>query len=225
MWATCKNKKIAKKIHAVRSRRQRQAALCRALPPSGKEDPSTTARCRCSRVCRLRVRVGPGSYRHRSQIRAGPGKGQPPDPGGRSLAEPSAKVVPCAPANGEGGSVHYRPLPVLPSLPSLSPCGAGLLPPPPPDSCGAGRWTAAAAGYEREEPCRAAGRWTRVGGAPPSRPLLPSTEVEPPAASHCRLPLLLPPAIATATRSRAANPLAYELKKGEEVKRWERYRR
>lgn len=65
---------------------------CRALPPTGKEDPSTTAHYRCSQVCRLWVRVGPGSSRHRRQIRAGPGDGQPPlpDTSGKSPAEPLA---------------------------------------------------------------------------------------------------------------------------------------
>lgn len=76
MWATCKNKKNhKKKITVSFPAASRMPASCRALPPSGKVDPSTTAYCRCSRVRHLRVRVRPGSCRHRRYIRTGPGEG------------------------------------------------------------------------------------------------------------------------------------------------------
>lgn len=78
IWAACKNKKIKsqkKKITASFPAASRLPASCHALPPSGKVDPSTTACCRCSRVRHLRVRVRPGSCRHRRYIRMGPGEG------------------------------------------------------------------------------------------------------------------------------------------------------
>lgn len=71
-----KIKKITKKKITVSfPAASRMPASCRALPPSGKVDPSTTAYCRCSRVRHLRVRVRPGSCRHRRYIRTGPGEG------------------------------------------------------------------------------------------------------------------------------------------------------